>query len=278
MVTVFPYFEEGVAYAKFDQSNTFWIGGGGAYNNNLVAVNGYFPGVLSCPSSPLPVSYPHKVPGGGDALLAETAYVGIVGGAYTKIDEANSALREWHRTADWKAEYGPVGGSGMLALKKKVRIGQCSDGTSKTMIVGEHSNFTTVPNPVDVFRHGEYPKEGPGEVDLRPTNGASAFMGNSHHVPVNGPGSMTVSNSKCGTPNCMRCYNMTTMYQYSVNEQDFVSKNMGFLGCNRPLKSTHPGGAMTLFTDGHVDFLSDATTLQILNDFANRDDGNATSQ
>jgi prepilin-type processing-associated H-X9-DG protein len=272
---VFPYFEEGVAYSRFDQSKTFWVGGGGAFNNNLVAVDGYFPGVLTCPSSSLPVSYPQPVPGGlkAEVQIAETSYVGISGGAYTKIDEANPALREWHPTADWKAEYGPVGGGGMLALKKNVRLGECSDGTSHTMIVGEHSEFTNAPIKVDVYNFEKFETEGPGLVDMRPSNRQSAFMGNSWIVEVDGPKSM----KKSGSPNTARCYNMTTLAQYSVNDSDFHKIHQGFNGCNKPFRSTHPGGAMTLFTDGHVDFLSDETTLQILNDLANRDDGNTVS-
>jgi prepilin-type processing-associated H-X9-DG protein len=277
MVTVFPYFEEGVAYDKFDQSKTFWIGGGGVYNNNLVAVDGYFPGVLTCPSSTLPVSYPQPVPGGLKAVvqLAETSYVGISGGAYTKIDEVNPALREWHPTTDYEPleNHGPISGGGMLVLKNNVRIGQCSDGTSKTMIVGEHSDFTNAPIEVDVYTLGQPVKEGPGPVDMRPSNRQSAFMGNSWIMEVDGPKSMR----KSGSPNTARCYNMTVLSQYSVNDSDFHKIHQGFNGCNKPFRSTHPGGAMTLFTDGHVDFLTNETTLQILNDLANRDDGNTAS-
>ena len=69
---------------------------------------------------------------------------------------------------------------------------------------------------------------------------------------------------------------MTTVL-YPINSDVWDPKTTGMLGCNRPIRSAHPGGAMVLFADGHVDFLQESTSLQALSNLASRDDGNVIS-
>jgi len=69
---------------------------------------------------------------------------------------------------------------------------------------------------------------------------------------------------------------MTTAL-YLVNYtsiSNFDEKTMGYTGCNKPFRSTHPGGALFAYADGHVGLLTDETSLQVLSNLANRDDGN----
>jgi hypothetical protein len=46
---------------------------------------------------------------------------------------------------------------------------------------------------------------------------------------------------------------------------------------NAPLTSAHPGGVMTLRTDGSVQFMNDGIDLQAMTLLAVRDDGQAVS-
>jgi prepilin-type processing-associated H-X9-DG protein len=69
---------------------------------------------------------------------------------------------------------------------------------------------------------------------------------------------------------------MTTI-KYPVNTKNFVESHMGYIQCNRPIQSAHPGGALVLFADGHVTMLSESTELQTFKDLANRDDGNVVA-
>ncbi len=265
IVSVFPYFEANSAFSQLDFSGgeSFWFDDAADGARNGGPLNGFLPGVLHCPSSGLPRSYPFES-GGVTVEISETSYVGISGGTFRDV-----ATEDYAPTTDSfpKEHHGTVGGGGILVLGHHTRIGECTDGTSNTIMVGEDSDFTYVPHTIGYFGY----EEGPGLVDLRSSNRHSAFTGNSYHTRVDGNNSLRTPN--CPHQNCGRCYNMTTV-RYPINSQDYNFRHMGFTGCNKPFRSAHPGGAMVLFADGHVDFLSDSTDLQTLNDMANKGDGN----
>ncbi len=270
IVSVFPYFEAGSAFSQMDLSgaSSFWFDDSSDGARNGGPLNGFLPSVLHCPSSALPQSYTFES-GGVSVEIAETTYVGVSGGTFSRIDPVNPVNNVYHSATDPfpKEHHGTVSGGGMLVLAHHTRMGECTDGTSNTLMVGEESDFTNVPFTVGYFGY----EEGPGPIDLRSSNRHSAFTGNSYHTRVDGPNSLRVPN--CPHVNCGRCYNMTTV-RYPINTQEFNHRHMGFTGCNKPFRSTHPGGAMMLFSDGHVDFLVNSTDLQTLNDLANKDDGN----
>ena len=70
-----------------------------------------------------------------------------------------------------------------------------------------------------------------------------------------------------------RCFNCTTV-AYSINQAAYgLSGTDSNVGNNMPFVSAHPGGANFLFADGSVQFLSDATTLTVLQRLASKDDG-----
>jgi len=270
IVTMFPYFEATTAFAGLDiQNGTFHLVNGEPIAiQNANQLSGFLPGILHCPSSALPQSYTYDT--AGRAIeLAETTYVAISGGTYLNIDQDL-----FHPTTDpsTRVQSGSISAGGMMVLDKKIRIGQCTDGTSNTIMVGEASDFMIS----SVSNWKTYNTIGP--VDLRTSKRRSAFMGNSHHATPNGPQSMQPGPGKdCKHVNCGKCYNMTTVL-YPINTKQVTDINaMGINGCNHPIQSAHPGGAMAMFADGHVDFLSDELELQTLNDLANRDDGNTIS-
>ena len=257
LVDVMPYFEGTAAFQGLELNDQFWLTSTTGLKNAL-QLNNFLPSLIHCPSSPLPNAYPHTASNGEEVTIAETCYVGIHGGAHRDVEND-----QFHETTDFEAIRGPISGGGMFVLDRNIRIADCPDGSSHTMMVGEESDFLNVP--------------GTGMVDMRSSNQHGAFTGNSHHHTPDGKGTMKAAGfTGCSSPNCARCYNMSTIL-YPINSKDWDGKSMGVLGCDKPLRSTHPGGALAVFADGHVDYLSDSTDLQTLNDLANRDDGNVVS-
>ncbi len=217
IVSIFPYFEASNTFSRVDLSQNFWVGGGGG-KANYQAVDGFLPGVIHCPSSPLPRSYLTSVLDGA-VEIAETSYVGVVGAAYINIDSANIDNSEWHPTTEHGtlAIHGPVAGSGVLVLMRKIRIDQISDGSSHTIMVGEHSDFTSVPVAVSKSGGGGPPPPwGPGPVDMRTSNRHGAFCGVSYHMEMAGLNS--VDRLRCAGFTCMRAFNMTTVFKYGIND------------------------------------------------------------
>ena len=272
-VQVFPYFEATAAFQGLELGGTFFAGSTNPNDSgelNARQLDNFVPSVLHCPSSSLPNSYQQELGTGELVTVAETCYVGIHGATYTNVEQSIP-----HPSTDLTPvpDHGPMSGGGMFVLDRNIRIGECTDGTSNTIMVGEESDFLTVPGPIGTGRAPNQGPEGPGLVDLRSTNRHGAFVGNSYHHEPQGDETMGLVNNGCEHPNCTRCYNMTTVL-YPINTKDWDDKSMKLLGCNKPIRSSHPGGALVLFADGHVDYLSDETDMQTLSDLANRDDGN----
>ncbi len=270
LVQVMPYFEATTAFQGLDFDDQFWLWSLSG-EKNARQLDNFLPSILHCPSSPLPNAYTHPISGGDEVNIAETCYVGIHGGAYIDVES-----ERYHPTTDPNPSefHGPISGGGMFVLDRNIRIGECTDGTSHTIMVGEESDYLYVPGVINSFPTGP---EGPGLVDMRSSNRHGAFTGNSYHKEPAGVNTMRFGAPPlCSSPNCTRAYNMTTVL-YPINSKDWDGSSMGFLGSNKPLRSAHPGGALFLFADGHVSYLADATELQTLHDLANRDDGNITN-
>jgi len=276
VVTVFPYFEAGNAFAGLNfKTGTFHMASGAAIAlGNVEQLNGFLPGLFHCPSTSLPQSYTFPSATLGEVEFAEICYVGISGGAYLNVEQ-----NIFHPSTDPDPEHssGVVSGGGMLVNNRNVSISQCTDGSSNTIMVGEESDFMiSSTSSGKILDPGTGLRIGP--VDLRSSKGRSAYMGNSHHAAPDGPGSMTRGGGECEHANCSWCWNMTTISDHPINAKQVTDVNgMGQLGCNHSIRSSHPGGAMVLYADGHADFLIDSTDLQVLNDLANRDDGNVIS-
>ncbi len=269
-VKALPYVEAGNAYAGLDvQDGTFWLN---SYTvkglGNGRHLDGFSPSFFHCPSSPLPKTYNFQVQGQG-IELTETSYFSVQGGVFTRYTE-NIADRQLHITTDALAQYGPISAGGMLVTAKNVRIAECTDGTSNTIMVGEHSDFTQI----DYVLNGYGETCGPGLCDLRPSNQQSAWIGVSNQKTADGNGSL----GSCG-PDCQWGYNNISV-MYPINNPGGAQNQggQGGLGANKPFHSAHPGGAITNFADGHVEYLAEETDMQILSDLANRDDGNVISR
>jgi prepilin-type processing-associated H-X9-DG protein len=276
-----PYIEQDSAFENSEFSNQTWWWGAGLGNNadernSKVYQNVYF-NFMYCPSSPLPRTTmdPNSAPGFGTNLsgvwLADPMYVCILGS-------------DRHRSCDTSGTNGPVSDGGVIVLSNRphvdlptsppagqtykdgrVRVNDILDGTAFTMMVGEQSDW------------GNEPINGPKR-DIRSSDRRGFAMGTSHVVKPNGPGSMgaPVNQGGCGIPNCQRCYNTTTI-RLAINAQKRLWQFacMGDQRCCRPIQSVHPGGAQVLKADGHVVFLKQTISIDILKNLADRDDGRA---
>jgi prepilin-type N-terminal cleavage/methylation domain-containing protein len=242
-VRVLPYCEEKDLYDRFDKKSA---------NNGSVVLNtnngklgdGVTISWMLCPSSPLPPllkvgSYNHTMP----------HYVGIAGAT----NEDGFPETRVNTCCISGATNGLLSAGGMLIPNAAVSLRQVLDGTSKTMIVGEASDFA-----IDSTGH------------TRRLDGGNP----------NGWITGTVSN---GTPpnyaaTPLPCWNITTI-RYSPGTRTFSLPGVSEKnGPNNPLVSAHAGGVQGLMLDGSVTFVAEDIDMRILKCLATRDDGQIIEQ
>ena len=218
----------------------------------------------------------------GDATgpICLPSYVGIAGGCdidpmsqdYKPGLVAPDTQRLYHNThkGTGAAAGGVVTSSGMLPPCEHVRMGDCPDGTSNTMMVGEQSDWLLDQNNRAKSQkyHGDagWTVGGTGP-------GGGWLSGTTRGDPV-------PKVSTAGGPPATwgaDCWNITTV-RYPPNFKRVMgatplpgcSENHGI---NNPLQSPHPGGLLVGFVDGSVQFISAATDVAVLLRVAIRDDG-----
>ena len=140
----------------------------------------------------------------------------------------------------------------MLTYNKVIRIDDCRDGTSNTMILGEASDWA-------------YTVTGP-RTHIDPSWGHGWAMGTSWNGTI-GDGIST------GGP-MERAFNLTAI-RYPVGTRVYELPGVGTNhGPNNPLVSAHPGGTQTCLTDASARFLSETLNLETLKFLADRNDKN----
>lgn len=276
-VALLPFLEQ---TAVFNQWNFTDAGGGTAgspfsgttsvgtnqTNNVNVAKTTHF-GWINCPSSSLSnhsnqlLQDNTSIPVGN---IQDNHYYGIAGAcSYGTYTDTTGSLNPDFLFG------GCASNRGMLPDYTCVKIAQCTDGTSNTMITAEISG-----NLKDTVSGTLY--------DRRPGQGYAWYVGSAG--------------------NCTSVYPTWTMgphfsnttIRYSPNSQIAVTAGIGNLaGCgfdaglaffdprgnsmwnlqNTPLSSMHTGGIHALMTDGAVRFVSDGISLQTLTNLSVRDDG-----
>lgn len=241
-IPLLPFLEEASIYDRFDKTgkatgtqyqSTGWLllgDGVGNYHNRAI-MNGFVMRFAQCPSSPFPISFDDS----NGMRFSSSAFVGISG----SVD---------HPTAKTIVNYnggGTFSEGGILFAEKTVKPATVTDGLSKTMVVGEHSDYAIDSSGI--------------RKDCR----------------VSGLPTMSLSSYFPGDP---RLWNLTTiMHPISKDAAlQFTCLNNGPLSSNTPLQSAHPGMAFAVFGDGSVRPLSEATDLTTLKRFADRDDGKTT--
>ncbi|TWT32801.1 DUF1559 domain-containing protein [Blastopirellula retiformator] len=154
-----------------------------------------------------------------------------------------------------------VSGGGMMLPNYSTSFNFCTDGSSNTVILGEMSGGL-----IRLDNDRSYPTASGTDHGW--------LMGN--RVTGYPPNLDSGANSSD-----MRCFNTNTI-RYSPNQAPFAYQLFpgmaSNVGANNPLSSEHPGGVMTAFADGSVQFIPDTVFLETLKQLATRDDGQVNAQ
>ncbi len=247
-ILLLPYVEQADLYARLDKTgnasgtqfrSTGWIGGTDANEHNLFnrsILSGFFLGIGKCPSSPL-ARFRTDESGG---IIFNSDYAGISGSS------------DHSSTVNYSSGYpgsvydpGFVSLGGILIPKNAVSLRQIPDGTSKTMMVGEQSDYCFLADGT--------------KADCRSACLAGFAMSIPSYFPNIEP----------------RIFNLTTV-RYPISKDASLANSGGNCGANSPIQSAHPGGAHALFADASVRFLNETTEPALLRLFADRDDGQPT--
>ena len=255
-VELLPFMEYNNFYTRFDFKAPNAVPGSpvdfiNAGSNGSVANQVDLP-VLRCPSSQFRLRGSSN--GGNGHQVPH--YFGIAGantfGRFTSTDQLATNGSGWGKTSN----------RGMIPNCRKagvvsplgVDMRMCTDGTSKTLLVGEISGL--VANAA-----------GTAKEDRRPgsTMGWSqAGWGNSGHTSIGHMNSVTIRYP----PNA------------PVEGQDGVGANGWHIYQygNCPLASEHTSGVQVAFADGATTFISDTINTEVLTLMAVRDDGLVISE
>ena len=185
MVWLLPYVEQAPMYSQLDMKQGFW-------NNpqNNIALNGFAPKILVCPSSPLP----NIIVGDNTAQGVPnnpTNYVGIAGATN---DPAQRYI--WGGPAGNLA-YNIANGGGVLtgAGAGQIKLTTIPDGTSNTLVISEQGDWITTASGL--------------KLDIRASQPHGFNMGGPWHWPYNN----TVQNTGDN-----RFFNTTTI-RYQINQK-----------------------------------------------------------
>ncbi|QDU73590.1 putative major pilin subunit [Bremerella volcania] len=250
-VRLLPFIEQGAAYDQLDWSgfnNGTFIADNAGTNEVLVTlrVDG-----LYCPSSPLPEL---------DNNFQLTSYTGIGGTA-----------QKWNGTAvvnidsTKKAQYY----NGMVVARgdgsNPINMAAATDGTSNTMMISECSNY---------FYDNARVKQ---SANIRTSYGAGGASGGGAWNGVAWQDNSTAGDF--GTAQNVTTIDVdpsfTTPYTGGINSANngTAPANGAATEVSIPLTSAHPGGVLTVLTDGSCQFISETVANQVLVSLANRQDG-----
>lgn len=251
---ILPYIEETAIYERINFSDQ-WAG------QLTTAKNVSLPTLL-CPSSPIspkaispPVAAPDWVQGASYVAISgasngdQTTTGGLIPGfAETRINTAVTAYVAAGGVLFSNGERPSVG------LKSTLKI--VTDGLSKTLLLGEQSDFLVDTSGVkrawtsggycNGWLYGSWGEGTPPNM----TSNAATWSSTTIRWPINRKSGWTGGNNGVNDGG-VACY-----------AQD-----------NAPLTSAHSGGVLSCMADGSVQFLSDSTTLAVLAQLATRDDG-----
>jgi prepilin-type N-terminal cleavage/methylation domain-containing protein/prepilin-type processing-associated H-X9-DG protein len=243
MVRILPYCEQDNIYAKLDMAGKNSSSGSIGYDNsvNIPLLTNVIFNFLKCPSSPVPntsTEFPaDAIAGAGEQTpLQDPSYTGISGGGFPP------PTGEYKSTT--KLSWGGgnyLSNGGELIRNVPVRAADIRDGLSNTMIVGEQSDWC-----------------------IDPTTSAIKYCGSAGGL------GFCIGPYRADTWN--RDFNVTCVIN-AVGEQSYNAVGVAGSGQNRPILSSHPGGAHVLMCDGSVTFLSKSVNIYTLYNLANRDDG-----
>ncbi|MCA9069654.1 MAG: DUF1559 domain-containing protein, partial [Planctomycetaceae bacterium] len=239
-VGLLPYLDQGNVYSQLNHSAS---ASGYTGNCNNAAVSNIKFQFLRCPSDPRPEL--------GFTGLSTTcgqnntmpSYVGISGATtqngtfgYTPVEVDSGGGR------------GRVAGDGILIPNRAVKIRDITDGTTNTMMVGEHSNWVL--------------------------NGTTRVALTGYHGWMMGTGDPDqVGTAFAPNNGNSRTFNVTTL-RYRIGETNYALDGLfQNYGNNASLLSAHTGVAQVVLADGSVRALSENMNLATMKQLATRNDG-----
>ncbi|MFO1092641.1 MAG: DUF1559 domain-containing protein, partial [Planctomycetaceae bacterium] len=266
-VALLPFMDQAPLYNGWNFNTTGTSGSGedpglNNLNNVLLAEKASLPWI-NCPSSSLTNNdnqgifgnYP-SIPKG---FIAVNQYYGISGSAPYGQFTSTQGL---HGTA---FTGGILSDRGMMPESTPQKIGNCTDGTSNTIIIGEISGYVRGSDGT--------------QNDVRPGGVAAWFTGSIGNTGAvfgslwdAGPHQSTVTIRY--TPN-KKATIIAGIWDLQGVGHDNPAPALGnyFARQNTPLSSFHAGGVHVLLTDGSVRFISDNIDLQTLTVLGVRNDG-----
>jgi len=240
-VHILPFMEQGNIYDQLRFRDYDFLFSGNVPNRTVM--HELAPTYMICPSSALPQFIERGNNSSWNPPIAKVLkanYVAISGG-----DDHPS-------TDSSQTPPGPHSGGGMFVQARTLKLRDATDGTSNVAVIGEQSGWGTNQNDLRSYIYG------------------SSWVSNAPLATPAGPDTFADFNAA-------RCYNITTI-RYQVGFRNVVSGQTNQTGCNTPLLSAHPGGAMILLGDGSVRFIAETIQLQTMKNLANRDDGNVLGE
>jgi prepilin-type N-terminal cleavage/methylation domain-containing protein len=236
-VNLLPFLEESALFDRLDRRSAYC--GSPILGSNGRIVDRVSLGFMLCPSSPLP---PFWQTGSFETLMP--SYVGI-SGATNHEDFPETRVE----TCCTGKNDGQISAGGVLVPNQQISSRQVSDGLSKTIAVGECSDYSYASNGKMYRIDGGF---------------AYGWLTGTF---------MTGTPPNYATLISARPYNLITIrYPPNIDGYDHPGVNSGY-GINNPLTSAHPGGVHVLKLDGSVDFVRDDVSIRVLKSMATRDDG-----
>jgi prepilin-type N-terminal cleavage/methylation domain-containing protein/prepilin-type processing-associated H-X9-DG protein len=243
---VLPFLEGSSVYDRLEL-NTPNSGFLPLHPHNTAVVHNFLLQSAFCPSSLIP---PLKAVAGAQVTMP--SYVGISG---STSHEGFAEVRVNVCCAPQMT--GEISAGGVLIPNQTVRIRQVTDGLSKTMVVGECSDFAFNTQGVAYRIDGGH-------------TGGWLIGTRASGTPPN----YTTSSSSTSGPNSPS-WNIVTI-RYPINTREYERPGINDShGANNPLVSAHPGGVNVALLDGSQRFLSDDADLSMLKSLATRDDNSA---
>ena len=214
---------------------------------NGQAADGLVLNFMRCPSSPIPETISVA-----PFQICLPSYVGIAGSVN------DDALKEPRVTPCCSpTPTGQISAGGIFTTNRAICLRSVKDGTSKTICVGEESDFA-----VDTFGRQRNIDPGYPFGWLIGTSGVGTA-----------PDFLLRPGATLPAPSA---WNITTI-RYLPNTRSFELPGVKDYprGPNNPLSSRHPGGVLALALDGSAHFITDTIDLLLLRQLATRDDSRA---
>ena len=238
-IYVLPGLDETAVYNQYDKTGKqtgrayqstgwiYWPHDRAANGHNLKVLNRFSFPAARCPSTSFPM---HEDRYNRGIWLFFPSYVGIAGSSN-------------HRTRVNSGGNGWISSGGVLPARRWVRLDKITDGTSKTMMVGEQSDYCYTADNRKEF--------------------CSSSCAHGFTMSIWGGWSPAGGDT--------RTFNMATIHWRPGKDASQLYSS----GCaaNSPLQSAHPTGLNVLLADTSVHWVHESIDVTTLKRLADRDDG-----